>query len=140
MDGEDYRFVSGDAFCDILNEGGFYESVEFNGNMYGTSKEEVDSKTDRTTTFLIVDPLGAIHMRQHFTRGKTLHVYLDVPPGLCEVRMLKRGDPPEKVKERLANDKAVFPKFRNFVNWDVVDTALGRPFDSAMVIKEILGL
>jgi guanylate kinase len=38
-----YHFVSRDDFVSLLDQGGFVEHAEFSGNLYGTSKQAIDS-------------------------------------------------------------------------------------------------
>jgi guanylate kinase len=38
-----YHFVSREDFVSLLNQGGFVEHAEFSGNLYGTSKQAIDT-------------------------------------------------------------------------------------------------
>ena len=38
-----YHFVSREDFVSLLDQGGFVEHAEFSGNLYGTSKQAIDS-------------------------------------------------------------------------------------------------
>ncbi len=97
--GIEYVFLEDDEFSQVE----LYESVVFNGNKYGTSKKEIDDKTARAPTILVADPLGVDHMREEFP-GTVVAIQLIVDDSIRRRRMLGRGDPEDKVEERLSND------------------------------------
>ncbi|KAF8479686.1 guanylate kinase [Russula ochroleuca] len=43
VNGVQYHFVSREDFVSLLNQGGFVEHAEFSGNLYGTSKQAIDT-------------------------------------------------------------------------------------------------
>ena len=66
VDGESYYFMTPAAFALAKEEGQFIESIEFNGNLYGVSVEEVNRVLAMGKPIvLIVEPHGLIQMRQY---------------------------------------------------------------------------
>ncbi|KAL2145820.1 hypothetical protein VTI28DRAFT_6117 [Corynascus sepedonium] len=53
VDGSDYYFVSRDKFRSLVAQGAFIEFAEFNGNLYGTSKQTVIDLTARGLVVLL---------------------------------------------------------------------------------------
>jgi guanylate kinase len=66
VEGKDYFFVSDADFLDKLDNGGFIESVEFNGFRYGISVDQLKLVSDQgKTPVLIVEPNGLKQIFQY---------------------------------------------------------------------------
>ena len=98
----DYHFVSKETFEKMKANGEFIETVNFNGNFYGTSRKEV--RLDKC-------------MAVEFNGAKTYHglndphiviFYMKASEALRLRRMQSRGDDPEKIRSRIENDHAAF--------------------------------
>ncbi|MEO5857529.1 MAG: guanylate kinase [Pyrinomonadaceae bacterium] len=59
-DGRHYRFVSKDTFQNEIEQGGFLEYAEVHGNLYGTSRSQVERITDSGRDVILeIDVQGA---------------------------------------------------------------------------------
>ena len=92
-----YEFVTRQAFEDRLAAGGFVEYAEFIGNLYGTPTP--NASHDKILIYEI-DVQGARQVAA--VDPDALLVFLTAPSDEHQrVRLEGRGDPPEKVVERM---------------------------------------
>jgi guanylate kinase len=93
-----YVFATRDEFEERLAAGGFLESTEYLGQLYGTPLPEAPEGMD---VVLEIELDGA---RQVLERHPdALLVFLDAPSEEAQAERLRgRGDPEEKVQQRLA--------------------------------------
>lgn len=93
-----YHFVTREQFLQKIKQNGFLEYAEFLGNYYGTPLPTAPPGHD---LILEIDVQGA---RQIVARNITaVLIFLEAPSvAEQEARLRGRGDPPEKVSERLA--------------------------------------
>ena len=110
----DYHFVSKETFEKMKANGEFIETVNFNGNFYGTSRKEV--RLDKC-------------MAVEFNGAKTYHglndphiviFYMKASEALRLRRMQSRGDDPEKIRSRIENDH---PDHRLHIDTEKYDIA-----------------
>jgi guanylate kinase len=96
-----YAFVDRDAFAERAAEGGFLESAEFLGNLYGTP---LPTPPEGSDVLLEIDLEGA---RQVVERVPGAVVVLIVPPSEThqEERLRLRGDTEEHVAARVARGR-----------------------------------
>lgn len=101
-DGLDYHFVSKNLFNEMRSRNEFVETTDYNGNSYGSSKNEIsDNKV------LIVDPSG-LKAYKMLRNPEIISFYLEASEESRINRMKERKDSPENIKARIENDKKVF--------------------------------
>ena len=93
-----YVFVTREAFEDRIAEGGFLEWAEFLDNLYGTP---VPKAPEGAHIILEIDVQGARQVLQLV--DDPILIFLQAPsPEAQRRRLEERGDPPEKVAQRVA--------------------------------------
>ncbi len=93
-----YHFVSPEAFGAHADRGGFLEWVEFLDYRQGTP---VPDPPDDVDILFEIDVQGATQIRERFPDA--LLIFVDVPDDAEQERRLReRGDPEDKVRQRLA--------------------------------------
>lgn len=101
--GVEYHFVDETAFHAIEARGGFLEWAVVHGNLYGTSREEVEPRLERGIDVLLdIDVQGARQVRSHVPEAVKVIVF---PPSreVLEKRLKARGsDAPDVILRRLA--------------------------------------
>jgi len=102
-DGVEYHFVDEAAFRAIEASGGFLEWAVVHGNLYGTSRAEVEPRLAKGLDVLLdIDVQGARQVRSHVPEAVKVIVF---PPSreVLETRLKARAsDAPEAVQRRLA--------------------------------------
>ena len=101
--GVEYHFVDEAAFRGIEARGGFLEWAVVHGNLYGTSREEVEPRLASGIDVLLdIDVQGARQVRSHVPEAVKVIVF---PPSreVLEKRLKARGsDAPDAILRRLA--------------------------------------
>jgi guanylate kinase len=108
VEGEDYFFLSRDAFEAKRAEGTFLESAEVFGNLYGTLRAPVEADLDAGRDVLFdIDWQGARQLARNCPND-AVRVFI-LPPSrhALESRLIKRAsDTPDTVARRLAGASA----------------------------------
>jgi guanylate kinase len=118
-EGAEYYFWSRPAFKVAVAAGDFIETIEYNGNLYGTLRSELSLKTaGGHSTIIIAEPHGVQQIRERWN-GPLLRIYLQ-PPSTDALRrwMIERGDKPDAVEARLLLDETKFAL--DCAQWDAV--------------------
>jgi guanylate kinase len=121
-DGEDYHFLSPDAFHALRERGGFLETATVHGRSYGTPEAEVRAAlAGGHDALLIIDVQGMRQVRaaapgKDWLRGRVVTVFLAPPdPEELRRRLQERGtDDPAEVERRLETaraERAAAPEF-----------------------------
>ena len=102
VDGVDYYFVSKDEFLNKIDDGGMLEyAVVYNGNYYGTPKEEVEKKLNEGVDVVLeIEIEGAAKVNEAMPEGILIFI---MPPSMRELkrRLIKRNtETKEQIVER----------------------------------------
>lgn len=73
-DGDDYYFISDDAFADLIRNNFFVEYSTAYGSWYGTSKESLSSEGSK---LIVLDAAGALEIKKVYPGTKILWLYCD---------------------------------------------------------------
>ncbi len=110
-DGADYHFVTREAFIASRERGEFLEWAENYGELYGSSKVELDRlRAAHSYVFATVDAQGARAYRERVPDA--LLILCWAPLSVLEQRLRARGMSEEKIARRLAAaaDEVAFGK------------------------------
>jgi guanylate kinase len=90
VDGQDYHFVTEDAFREVIDDNGFAEWAEVHGNLYGTSVAEIDAAAaaGKSGVLFDVDYQGARQIKEKFPHA--IGVFI-LPPSMEELRRRLEG-------------------------------------------------
>ncbi len=117
-DGVDYHFVDRTAFQAMAARGEFLEFAEVHGNMYGTSRAEVEGRLERgCDVFLDIDVQGARQVRASVPDAVKVFIF---PPsrGELERRLVARHQDSEAtIALRIRN---AVPEMREYAEFDYV--------------------
>jgi len=103
-DGVDYFFVSAEKFRSMINEDKFVEYTAYNGNFYGSTKDQIkDNKC------IVIDPQGLIAYSQIKDKN-VVTFFLESEEETRYKRMLQRGDSVENASKRIITDRIAFDR------------------------------
>ncbi|MEM7052363.1 MAG: guanylate kinase [Acidobacteriota bacterium] len=134
-DGEDYHFIDRARFEAMVAADRFLEWAEVHGNLYGTSKDEVEPRLEAGTDVLLdVDVQGADQLRRRYPGILTVLV---LPPSYrdLERRLRSRGlDDAAVITRRLAASVREIECYESFDCVIINDDASLAAADLAAVI------
>lgn len=107
VNGVSYNFVSEEEFLKLKENNEFVETVNYNGNYYGTRKKDV-----ALDKIVILEPQGLISFNKEM-RDKIVSFYLDCSEVERINRMIYRQDKPEDIKKRVENDRIAFKDIKD---------------------------
>jgi len=103
VDGKAYHFVTRDDFLGLRAKGGFIETAEFAGNLYGTSKAAVKTVHDEGRRCILdIEAQGVRQVKE--TDLNPVYLFIS-PPSMAILKERLRGrgtDPEEAIRKRLA--------------------------------------
>jgi guanylate kinase len=136
QEGQDYFFLTKEAFEKRIADNGFAEWAKVHDNYYGTSKEFVEKAFKSGKSLLLdIDVQGAASLKQVYPK-ETLRIFISPPSiAVLEERLLGRGtDDSRAIQRRLANARKEMEQSKEFDHIIVNDT-----LDQAYAeIKEIV--
>ncbi len=103
VDGEDYYFLSREAFANGIERGDFVEYAEFNGNYYGTPREALNQRlANGQVVVLVIEVKGSAQIRRAYPFA--VHIFVLPPsPAVLRERLCGRGtECPAEIERRLA--------------------------------------
>jgi len=113
--GREYHFVDEANFKGMVERGEFFEWAEVHGNLYGTSKAEIQARiAGGEDVVLEIDWQGALQIKRIFPNAILIFI---LPPSWSELqqRLQRRGeDPPEVIAQRMANARTEVDQARHF--------------------------
>lgn len=119
VDGVDYRFLTlGEVYSRILEKDDFVEIDYYNGNLYGTLKEDCKDGYIKAIT-----PAGAEIMRD--SGVDTTVIYITTSEDVRAERMYERGNNLNSIDSRLQNDRDMDYSVHDYVivnEGDIKDT------------------
>jgi len=115
QDGREYHFVDEAAFRAMVGSGEFVEWAEVHGNLYGTSRSEIEARiAGGQDVVLEIDWQGALQIRKLYPDAILVFI---LPPSWDELkqRLTRRGeDGPEVIARRLENARVEVAQSRHF--------------------------
>jgi guanylate kinase len=128
QDGREYYFVDAATFREMAARGDFLESAEVHGNLYGTSRRQIEAvQAAGRDVVLEIDWQGAAQVRRLFTDAVGIFI---LPPSVGELERRLRGrgqDSDAVIRRRLAAAAEEMGHVREF---DYV--IINRSFDEAV--------
>ena len=133
-DGNDYYFVDRSEFEAMVQRGEFLEWAEYNGNLYGTARAEVETRLDEGhDVFLDIEVQGANQVKTQIPDVVKIFVYPPSYEVLKQRLVARRQDPPESIRQRLL--------------WAMREFGVAGEFDYAIIndrldeaVDELLGI
>ena len=113
LDGREYHFIDMKLFRDMIHTDLMHEWMEYNDNLYGTTKES----WTRADVF-IMDPEGVSQLMQT-DRMKSAIFFLNPDEKIRHARMKERGWDNKQCAARLLQDRE---RFGEFTDYDVLIT------------------
>lgn len=147
IDGEDLNFVTIEEFKKNEKNGEFIETVEYAGNLYGTTKKSILEALDKDVIWRI-DPSRAAEVRDMIKKSfrsevaeklikKLIVIYLHIPLETTKQRLSKRGVNEEEINTRINQDKFFWDKYRNSYDY-VIENKQGELDKTVEKIVEII--
>ncbi len=135
IQGTHYFFVLPDEFKARAARGEFAEWAEVHGNLYGSSRDQIEAALARGEHVLFdIDVQGAQSLVKHFG-NRVLLIFIQ-PPSMAalEARLVNRkGDSPEAIETRLRNAYNEVGWSRIF-DYQIVNDQLDRAYQELQAI------
>lgn len=134
QDGIDYYFLTRKEFEKKIEDNGFLEYAEYNGNYYGTPKDEIENKLENGIDVILeIEVQGALKIKKLVKEAIFIFI---LPPSMEELksRLEKRGtETEEKILKRF---KTAYQEINelNKYNYVVVNDEIGKAVDKINAI------
>lgn len=115
VDGRDYYFVSRSEFDELIQQEAFLEYAEVFGNLYGTTRREVEARLDSGWDLILeIDWQGAAQVRRLLPDSVSIFILPPSPDSLLE-RLRRRGqDTPDEIERRIDGARAEMRQYAAF--------------------------
>jgi guanylate kinase len=134
VDGVHYNFKTKEEFEKMIAEDNFIEYTQYNGNYYGTSKDEFDSTR---TNIIVLELNGLLKIKELMSDKFIIHVIkLDAPDHIILERLLQRNISVEEIARRFRDDKVKFEEDRFY--YDVMMNTEFSIWESNMMLEEYI--
>lgn len=130
-----YYFKSKEEMEQMIKRDEFIEFVEYDRNLYGMSKEEIErGLANNRPMFIIVEHNGFLQIKEQYP--ESIGIFLHMKKEDCMANMLLRGDSIENANKRIARyDREISDR----VDFDyVVRNVRGKENESANVLRAIV--
>ncbi|MCK5731938.1 MAG: guanylate kinase [Tenericutes bacterium] len=105
IDGFDYHFFSVEEFKKLDQQGFFIETAEYNNNLYGTPKNELEDDK-----FIILEPQGYKSLVD-INPCPIVAIFLNTEESIRMSRMKERKDKQKDINRRITSDRIDFNIF-----------------------------
>ena len=113
--GQHYFFVSPEEFKAEIDAGGFLEWAEVHGNLYGTSRAQVERELSEGRDIILeIDVQGAASVRRLAPEAVSVFI---LPPSyevLCQRLTARGSEQPDNLALRLSNARGEVEHYRQF--------------------------
>ena len=134
VDGVDYIFTTKEEVDSLEEQGKLVERVEYAGQSYGISGEELSQKTSEGPAFVIVDLHGYQQVKELYPN--VISIFLSVDPEDARRRMEERGDNPENIEKRLISYRK---ELEHQIHYNyVIQNEYGKQEKTINILKEII--
>jgi guanylate kinase len=115
-DGVDYRFVDEDRFRSMIDADAFLEWAEYQGRLYGTSRDAVEEPTSRGVDLILeVEVQGAEQLRKRLPQAVTVFVLPPSSMQTLERRLVgRKSDDEQAIRKRLETAKREITEARHY--------------------------
>ena len=124
--GREYHFVDDDILEKMNVNNELIESIKFDNHYYGLSKKEFHKNNDNMV--FVVEPQGFMQVSKYIKNNNVditpLVIYMNIPEKERFKNMIKRGDDPIRIQERLKKEN-IINDFKSFgIEADITVTKL----------------
>lgn len=135
QNGRDYHFVTVNEFEKLKNNNALIESVKFDNNFYGLTKIELEKNEDNIV--IVVEPSGYINITSYIKENNLnitpVVIFMNILEKDRFKNMIKRGDNPIAIQERLKKETIVDDFKKNNIVADIVVTKLHHSTSEAVL-------
>src|SRR3990167_7244332 len=114
QNGIDYNFISDDQFRQKIEDGDFYEYVNYGGNLYGTEHSRINLEKDLIWK---IESSRAGKIRA-LIKNPVIVIYITCDDEIILRRLKKRGLSKEEIQKRMQDDIKIWQKYKD--NYDFV--------------------
>jgi len=135
QDGREYFFISRDDFEHRRNEGEFLEHATVHGNLYGTSRSQIEQKTETQDVILEIDVQGANQILERV--GDVVSIFILPPsfPVLASRLTMRATESSGELNLRLRNAFAEVKEYEKFKYVVINEFLEAAANDLRMIIK-----